>query len=96
MRAQQDAVTQYWAETQCTGQRSSSLIKVCHVSAMLPKDPVLTGFNTLLEASYIRCEFSDVLQGCVYSQKLKTVLCDSYKWMMTFMGLTKKFVLMSL
>lgn len=37
------------------------------------EDPVLTGFNTLLEASYTRFKFSDVLQGCVNSQKLKTI-----------------------
>lgn len=43
--AQQDAVTQYWAETQCTGQRSSSLIKVCHVSAMLPTAEEGPSFN---------------------------------------------------
>ncbi len=46
--AQQDAVTQYWAETQCTGQRSSSLIKVCHVSAMLPTDEEGPSFNRFL------------------------------------------------
>lgn len=51
---------------------------------------------TLLEASYIRFEFSDVLQGRVYSQMLKTILCDSYKRMMTFMGLSKKLVHLSL
>lgn len=90
--AQQDAVTQYWAETQCTGQRSSSLIKVCHVSAMLPtaeEGPSFNWFQHFWRPVTSDLNFQMFCKDVFTAKSLKKY-CVIHKRMMTLMGLSKK------